>query len=407
MTVPSQSLLLSYLDRGDAYGFRCAAVLLSKYLPNHKENHIWAWICGDDEEYQCSNPNDFCYPSALRAGLVAMMLSWALTHRPFNDSLSEKTAFACFPLSQCTEDAQGVLTTENNFDKKGNKTFMSPLHLFVLLNGLKIPRNSSIRNIIDDIRQDNPFNVDSADNDKGNALIDKLHSMYCTGRTCDAKNTGTRSTVNADERKNNVVLNCAETKTSTELFQHRIRSRSASLSSLAAANAGAEYLTNKIDDHRAFTTQLKSLTSAETGNLFEKTPRNELPRKRDRFSSPDGKEVFEYFDCFEQGAKLKQNTTQLTNKAETDLSISSVSSVDSPPRSSPNTFSVNTQKKKRKKWTPAEDRAILEGLTRFSGASRYTDIFHFYQGTNVWQAGRNPTQLADHYRQCLRKRAFE
>ena len=59
----------------------------------------------------------------------------------------------------------------------------------------------------------------------------------------------------------------------------------------------------------------------------------------------------------------------------------------------------------RTPFTAAEDDAILEGMSRFSGPTRFADIFrHFRDVGGVWHESRTPAGIADHYLKVLRRR---
>lgn len=62
-------------------------------------------------------------------------------------------------------------------------------------------------------------------------------------------------------------------------------------------------------------------------------------------------------------------------------------------------------RRRRKKFTPMEDAAIVQGIARFGGhgSGRFEYIYRAYQ--SVWQPGRRPIHLYDHWRDALRKRA--
>lgn len=64
--------------------------------------------------------------------------------------------------------------------------------------------------------------------------------------------------------------------------------------------------------------------------------------------------------------------------------------------------------KQRAAFTVTEDKAILDGVAKFSGAGRFNDIYHYYaaQGS-VWHATRTAAQIADHYRQTLRRQHLQ
>ncbi|CCW69599.1 unnamed protein product [Phytomonas sp. Hart1] len=63
--------------------------------------------------------------------------------------------------------------------------------------------------------------------------------------------------------------------------------------------------------------------------------------------------------------------------------------------------------KRRKRFTLEEDEAIIQGVKSFDyqGTTRFQYIFRFYQ--NVWQPGRTPTHLYDHWRDSLSKRVLK
>ncbi|CCW64936.1 unnamed protein product [Phytomonas sp. EM1] len=63
--------------------------------------------------------------------------------------------------------------------------------------------------------------------------------------------------------------------------------------------------------------------------------------------------------------------------------------------------------KRRKRFTPEEDEAIIQGVKRFDyqGTTRFQYIFRAFQ--SVWQPGRTPTHLYDHWRDSLRKRVLQ
>ena len=59
---------------------------------------------------------------------------------------------------------------------------------------------------------------------------------------------------------------------------------------------------------------------------------------------------------------------------------------------------------RRRHFTPEEDRAIIEGYSKFSGNYRFQTIFDTYR--HVWQPGRTYTQLHDHWRSTLRHQSI-
>jgi hypothetical protein len=62
-------------------------------------------------------------------------------------------------------------------------------------------------------------------------------------------------------------------------------------------------------------------------------------------------------------------------------------------------------RQRRHAFTQEEDDAIVEGVQRFTGPSRFTQILQLYP--HVWCQGRTAVQLSDHYRNHLRKKVID
>jgi hypothetical protein len=61
--------------------------------------------------------------------------------------------------------------------------------------------------------------------------------------------------------------------------------------------------------------------------------------------------------------------------------------------------------RQRRGFTDAEDKAIVEGVAKYSGANRFQLIFR--ANPTVWQDGRTVLHIREHWRQALRKKVLE
>ena len=88
-----------------------------------------------------------------------------------------------------------------------------------------------------------------------------------------------------------------------------------------------------------------------------------------------------------------------------EVHSSNGSTITSPSSSQPNWNGRHSTVRRRYAFSAAEDKAILEGVLRFYGTSRFADIFSAYKA--VWQPGRTPTSIYDHWRAKLRSKAVD
>lgn len=117
----------------------------------------------------------------------------------------------------------------------------------------------------------------------------------------------------------------------------------------------------------------------------------QVTTERQRPVLPDNTLAFDYAADSDSSSGITTPTASQARRRQTGGGgpNSSVSSVTRPDGS-----------RRRFAFSPAEDACILEGVRRFHAASRFTDIFNSCK--DVWQPGRTPAALYDHWRAKLR-----